>query len=70
MYDYRAYILCHITNLMYPMRVSAKSEILGLDRTQHNESIMLPEDESFHGSAKGFDESTKSFQDDEIKVNA
>lgn len=31
--------VCQITNLIYPMRVSDKSERLGLDMTQHNETM-------------------------------
>lgn len=33
-----SYILYWITNKMIPMRVSAKSEAIGLDLSQHDES--------------------------------
>lgn len=34
-----AVCVAQITNLIYPMRVSDKSERLGLDMTQHNETM-------------------------------
>jgi Amt family ammonium transporter len=40
-----SYICYQITNLIYPLRVSSKSEKLGLDMTQHNESIVLSSDD-------------------------
>lgn len=34
-----SYFCYQVTNMIYPLRVSVKSEGLGLDKSQHNESV-------------------------------
>lgn len=54
-----SFICYQITNFIYPLRVGEKSEKLGLDMSQHKESIMVEHDEDFKAVADDLDASNR-----------
>ena len=54
-----SFVCYQITNFIYPLRVGEKSEKLGLDMSQHKESIMVEHDEDFKAVSDELDASNR-----------